>query len=160
MLERIHQRSTRVMNGLEHLSYEERPGTVWPGEKKAQGKWHQCKSIPGGRAQRGWSPTLFSGAQWQEQRQWAQAETRGCFLNMRSAGVTKHCGHKLPMDVVQSPSLEIFQSHLQMVLGRPALGGLAKNETRWSLNVPPTSTIVWCWDWNGQHFFKVYINCK
>jgi len=30
--------------------------------------------------------------------------------------VTKHC-HGLPRDVVGSPSLEIFKSHLDMVLG-------------------------------------------
>lgn len=34
-------------------------------------------------------------------------------------------GHKLPMEVVQSLSLEIFQSHLQMVLGKPALSSPA-----------------------------------
>lgn len=33
--------------------HEERPGTVWPGEKKAWGKCHQCKSMPEGREQRG-----------------------------------------------------------------------------------------------------------
>jgi len=31
--------------------------------------------MPEGRVQRGWSQTLFSGAQGQAQRQWAQTET-------------------------------------------------------------------------------------
>ncbi|KFQ58288.1 hypothetical protein N334_05658, partial [Pelecanus crispus] len=38
---------------------------------------------------------------------------RKCVFNVR---VTE-CWHRLPRKVVESPSLEIFKSHLDMVLG-------------------------------------------
>lgn len=39
---RVQQRSTKMVDGLEHLSYE-RHGIVWPGDEKAQGKSYQCR---------------------------------------------------------------------------------------------------------------------
>ena len=45
------------------------------GEEKAQeGSHWLCVQTSEGRVQRGWSQALFSGARWQHQRQWAQAE--------------------------------------------------------------------------------------
>ena len=42
---------------------------------------------------------------------------RKCFFTVRR---TK-CRHRLPREVVESPSLEIFKSHLDMVLGQVVL---------------------------------------
>ena len=36
----------------------------------------QCEQIPEGRVQRRQNQALFSGAQWQDNRQWAQTETQ------------------------------------------------------------------------------------
>jgi len=49
----------------------------------------------------------------------AQTETQEVLLNIKkhffTLRVTKHC-HRLPREVVESPSLEILKSHLDMVL--------------------------------------------
>jgi len=54
----------------------ERARTVQPGEEKAEGQSDQCMQIPAERVQRKQSQALFSGAQWQGKRQWAQNETQ------------------------------------------------------------------------------------
>jgi len=60
----------------------------------------------------GWGQTLFSGAQQQDKGQWDKQKYRKFRLNMRknffTLRVKKHW-NRLPREVVDSPSLEIFK---------------------------------------------------
>ena len=66
--------------------------------------------------QRGWGKALSSGVQQQDKEQQVQT---GINLNMRkgffTSGVTEHW-NKLPLEAVESPSLEIFKTHLDTFL--------------------------------------------
>jgi len=42
LLEVVQQRAKKMMKGLEHLQYEERPGSVQPGEEKTEGGSDKC----------------------------------------------------------------------------------------------------------------------
>ena len=88
----------------------------------------QHVQIPKGRVQRRWTQALSRGAQGQDKRQWAQTETQEVLFEHQetlffTVRVTEHW-HKLPREVAESPSLEIFKSHLdspgQLALGGPA----------------------------------------
>jgi len=73
-----------------------------------------------GRVQRGRSQALLGGAQWQDQRQWAQTETQQVLLEHQET--LFYCEgdqalHRFPREAVESPSFEIFKSHLDTVLG-------------------------------------------
>ena len=114
LLERVQQRATKMMRGPEHLI---RAGNVQPGEEKAQGdligvyKYLQggCKEdrarlfsvVPSDRT-RGDGHTL-------KQRRFP--------LNIRKHFVTVRVTEPLFREVVESPSLEISKSRLDMVLG-------------------------------------------
>jgi len=67
----------------------------------------------------GWGQTLFSGAQQQDKGQWAQIEAYEFRQNMRKnffpLKVMEHW-NRLPREVVESLSLEIFKTHLDKVL--------------------------------------------
>jgi len=70
--------------------------------------------VSGGRGE-----TLFSGAQRQDKGQQAQTEAQEFPLNMRKNFFTLRVaepGNRLPREVVESPSLEIFDTHLDAVL--------------------------------------------
>jgi len=123
MLERIQLRSTNKIKGLDHLSYEEklRAGTVQPGKEKAQGGFYQCIQVPEGREQRGQSQAFSSVVFSDRPRGNGHIMKHRRFpLNIRklffTVRVTKHL-HRLSGKVVESPSLEIFKSHLDTVLG-------------------------------------------
>lgn len=113
MLERMQGRATNVSGSLEHLeglrdlglfSCEEAQGhliIVW---KYLQGGWEE------GGAQ--WCPVMGPEALAQTGAQEVPSEHQKPFCIVR---MTKYW-HRMPRDV-ESLSLEIFQSHLDMVLG-------------------------------------------
>lgn len=69
--------------------------------------------------QRGWTQALLSGAQGHDQRQWVQTEPQE-FLSEHEetlpVRVAEH-RYRLPTEFVELPSLELFKSHLGIVLG-------------------------------------------
>ena len=75
--------------------------------------------MPEGRAPRGQSQALLSGAQFQDQRPWAQTGTQAVPFEHQehscAVQVMEHW-HKLPRGCGVSP-LEAFQSRLDMALG-------------------------------------------
>ncbi|KAK4833011.1 LOW QUALITY PROTEIN: hypothetical protein QYF61_027113 [Mycteria americana] len=113
ILERVQQRATKMMKGLEHLTYEERlrelglfsleKRKLRGGGCKANGA-RLCSVVPSART-RGHGHKLAH---------------RRFPLNIRkhvfTVRVTEHW-HRLPRGVVESPSLEILKSHLDMVMG-------------------------------------------
>jgi len=66
ILERVEQKSTKLIKGLENLSYEERlreTGLFSLEKRRLRGGSHQCVQIPKGKVPRGRIQALFSGAQ-------------------------------------------------------------------------------------------------
>ena len=60
LLERVQRRATKMVRGIEHLSYDERPrvGVVQPGEKKAPGRPYCCLSVLKEGLQERWGQTF------------------------------------------------------------------------------------------------------
>jgi len=75
LLERVQQKATKMIRGLEHLSYEETLKelglSTW---RRLRGDLIKCLYISSGGVSGGYGQTLFSGAQRQDKGQWAQTE--------------------------------------------------------------------------------------
>ena len=94
-------------------------GLVQPEQEKAARGPNMCLQISKGWVSGGWGQALFSSAQRQDKGQWAQTEAWEVRLNMRknflTLKVTEHW-KRLPREVVDSRSLEIFKTRLDKVL--------------------------------------------
>ncbi|GAB0204074.1 hypothetical protein GRJ2_002873000 [Grus japonensis] len=122
LLERVQRRATKLIRGLEHLSSEDRlrVGVVQPGGKEAPGRCNCDLPVPEG-AYRKAGEGLFirecsdrtRGNEFKLKEGRFRLDVRKKFFTVR---VVRHWT-RLPREVVEAPSLEVFKARLDGALG-------------------------------------------